>query len=403
MCSLDHPCGRHGRTVIAGADQEQALEPITDTRADAEVDQAQPGVALCLSGGGYRAMLFHLGALWRLNELGYLARLDRVTSVSGGSITAGVLAQNWTQLNFDGARVAQEFEEGLVAPIRRMAGQTIDLWAILLGILLPGSIADRCVGAYRRHLFDSTTLQDLPDTPRFVFNATNLQSAVLWRFSKPYMRDYRVGEIVSPQVELARAVAASAAFPPFLSPVVLKLDDRSFTPASGDDLQRPPFTTRVILADGGVYDNLGLETAWKRYRTILISDGGGHIAAKAKPPRDWLRQSGRVLNVIDSQVRALRKRQAIESFKLGRREGTYWGIRTDIADYGLADALPCPHARTLALASLPTRLKKTDAVVQERLINWGYAVCDAAMRRHVEPTLSPPSGFPYPPAGVGSQ
>ena len=37
-----------------------------------------PGIALCLSGGGYRAMVFHLGALWRLNEGGYLPRLDRV-------------------------------------------------------------------------------------------------------------------------------------------------------------------------------------------------------------------------------------------------------------------------------------------------------------------------------------
>lgn len=36
------------------------------------------GIALCLSGGGYRAMLFHAGALRRLNELGWLRRLDRV-------------------------------------------------------------------------------------------------------------------------------------------------------------------------------------------------------------------------------------------------------------------------------------------------------------------------------------
>src|SRR5262245_56890424 len=43
-------------------------------------------LALCLSGGGYRAMLFHLGVLFRLNEAGYLPRLDRVSSVSGGSI-----------------------------------------------------------------------------------------------------------------------------------------------------------------------------------------------------------------------------------------------------------------------------------------------------------------------------
>ena len=44
----------------------------------------EEGLALCLSGGGYRAMLFHLGTLWRLNELGYLPKLDRISSVSGG-------------------------------------------------------------------------------------------------------------------------------------------------------------------------------------------------------------------------------------------------------------------------------------------------------------------------------
>lgn len=55
----------------------------------------EDGLALCLSGGGYRAMLFHLGSLWRLNDLHYLPRLDRVSSVSGGSITAGVLGMNW--------------------------------------------------------------------------------------------------------------------------------------------------------------------------------------------------------------------------------------------------------------------------------------------------------------------
>jgi NTE family protein len=42
--------------------------------------QFQPGVALCLSGGGYRAMVFHVGVLWRLNEIGSLPKLDRISS-----------------------------------------------------------------------------------------------------------------------------------------------------------------------------------------------------------------------------------------------------------------------------------------------------------------------------------
>ncbi len=47
---------------------------------------------LALSGGGYRAALFHLGALTRLNELGLLSRLDTVGAAAGGSILAALLA-----------------------------------------------------------------------------------------------------------------------------------------------------------------------------------------------------------------------------------------------------------------------------------------------------------------------
>ena len=104
--------------------------------------------------------------------------------------------------------------------------------------------------------------------------------------------------------------------------------------------------------------------------------------------------------MVDNQVRALRKRQVIDSFKSKKRTGAYWGIRTDIADYELATALPCPVARTTSLAETPTRLKRFDAGLQERLINWGYAVCDAALRKHVDPALKAPQGFPYPAAGV---
>ena len=67
-----------------------------------------------------------------------------------------------------------------------------------------------------------------------------------------------------------------------------------------------------MLTDGGVYDNLGLETAWKRYKTILVSDAGGQMAAEEEPKSDWARHSYRVLNLVDNQVRSLRKRQAID-------------------------------------------------------------------------------------------
>jgi NTE family protein len=76
---------------VDGADQRNLLAPVQALGNE----HVQDGIALCLSGGGYRAMLFHVGALWRLNELGYLAKLDRISSVSGGSITAALLGLRW--------------------------------------------------------------------------------------------------------------------------------------------------------------------------------------------------------------------------------------------------------------------------------------------------------------------
>jgi NTE family protein len=374
--------------------------PVREERATPSAEPLRPGIALCLSGGGYRAMIFHIGVLWRLNEAGYLPRLDRISSVSGGSITAGVLGLHWGELAFDRTGVATAFDAAVVTPLRVLAGQTIDARAIIGGVLLPGSVGDKVKAAYDRHLFRGATLQALPDRPRIVLNATNVQSGALWRFSKPYMADYRVGRVDTPMVALATAVAASSAFPPVLSPMVMALEPGMVVAEEGGDLCREPYTTHVVLTDGGVYDNLGLETVWKRYETVLVSDAGGKLQPEEEPDEDWAQHSLRVLNLIDNQVRSLRKRQVIDAFRKGVRRGAYWGIRTDIGDYGLSSALPCPFARTLELANVPTRLKRLEAEVQERLINWGYAVCDAALRRHVDPAVAPPRGFPYPARGV---
>jgi NTE family protein len=72
------------------------------------------GIALSLSGGGYRAVLFHVGALWRLNEWGYLRKLARISAVSGGSITAGVLGHKWRSLTFDTGGSATNFDAQVV-------------------------------------------------------------------------------------------------------------------------------------------------------------------------------------------------------------------------------------------------------------------------------------------------
>lgn len=88
----------------------------TGSRFD-ELDRPEEGTALCLSGGGYRAMLFHVGSLWRLHELGLLAGIKRISSVSGGSITAGTLALHWSRVKTGGVA---GFVEEVVTPAARV-------------------------------------------------------------------------------------------------------------------------------------------------------------------------------------------------------------------------------------------------------------------------------------------
>jgi NTE family protein len=146
---------------------------------------------------------------------------------------------------------------------------------------------------------------------------------------------------------------------------------------------------------------VGLETAYKKYKTLLVSNGGGKMQPDPDPKGDWARHALRINEVIDNQVRSLRVRQVIGAFEAKGRMGTYLGIRTNIAEYQTPQALPAPVDKTILLAQVKTRLKRLDALVQERLINWGYAISDAAMRRWVDPSLPAPIGFLYPGSGIG--
>jgi NTE family protein len=397
-------------------------EPVREPTSPAEADHPGllDGTALCLSGGGFRAMLFHAGAIRRLNEFGLLGRLNRVSSVSGGSITAGVLALHWPRLQWEGDPVRvrpDSLEAEFIAPLRELARHTVDMPAIGWGILNPfKSISDEVIAAYDKHLFQGNTHQNLPDetkgvdktqpwVPRFVFTATNVKTGSLWRFAKPYMADYRVGMVNDPDVPLALAVAASSAFPPFLSPLRMNLDPFTFRDGVPDGTVPRSLRAEAVLTDGGVYDNLGLEAVWKRYKTVLVSDGGHPSDDDLQPADDWARHSRRLIDLLQREVGALRVRQIMNAFTSDSDPhlGTYWGIGTDAAKYPAAGTLECPVGQTAAIARIDTRLAALSEVDQERLLNWGYAVCDRAVRSYVADFRQAEAAqqFPYPETGLG--
>jgi NTE family protein len=372
-------------------------------------------VGLALSGGGFRASLFHLGSLRRLNELGLLRRLDIITSVSGGSIVSGLMARHWNDLSWEShfqGFIATNFHEKIGVPLRNFCARTVDLTAGLMGILSPfSSMPDELTRAYDQHLYDGYTLQQLPEaepgkTPRFVFYATNLQSGASARLSRKYLADYKVGRINNPNFPLAKVVAASSAFPPIFSPVIFEFKDISvWQPMEGTYLyDDSKFKDRLYLADGGIYDNLGMEAIWDRCQTVLVSNAGAPLEVEARPATDPVGQLGRVRDIMTEQTRALRERKLVEDFQRQERQGAYWGISTRIAKYGLQDTLTTDNALTEQLDKIRTRLNKFSDEEQGHLINWGYALTDAAMRSHGKPVLSakpPAPAWPCPEYALG--
>lgn len=357
-------------------------------------------LGLALSGGGFRATLFGLGSLWRLNDAGLLGKLDRMTSVSGGSILMGILAHRWRQLQFDNGR-ASNFAQVIAEPVRTFCGKTIDIGAGLAGLLVPFKTAgDFLADRYEKDLFGTAMMKDLPvadgrGNPKFIFYATNMQTGRSFRFRQDMLADYRLGISRTANVPLAVAVAASSAFPPIFSPIVLKTWPAAW--AEGDELPNlDALRRRIVLADGGVYDNMGLESLIDNVDIALVSDAGAPFEIDETPAEDHLFQLGRVRDILIDQTRALRKRWLMAEFQAGRKRGAYWGIGTLMAAYSSTPRMTDDSTLSDALEHVPTRLSSFDAERQGHLINWGYALCDVSLRARVGLQVSMATSWPVP-------
>jgi len=210
-----------------------------------------PNIALCLSGGGFRATFFHLGTVSLLRQSKLLQNVQAIYSVSGGSILAANLALNWEKyLSTD-----DEFKKAS-APLFDLTKANPRgklLWATLFGLLSfrgPKLLAS----LYAKKAQIHGELQNLPRKPALHILATSIKSGELVSFSRNGL--ICGSEMVGGKhLPLSQAVAASSAFPPLLAPVVLTAGQLIVKERTlGADLER--------LTDGGIYDNLG-------YRKIL--------------------------------------------------------------------------------------------------------------------------------------
>lgn len=383
---------------------------MVEWKASSEAGLFKPGdlssydptaVGFSMSGGGFRATLFHAGAILRLNELGVLPKIDRISSVSGGSITNGILAMAWNRLNFDaatGVASADSIRQHFLKVVREATSRTLDVRTGFAGFLPFVSAGNRLAKLYDRFVFDGMRLAEMPDKPKFIFNATNLQTQGLFRFTKHYLADWRALKSTTRGIRVSDAVAASSAFPPVLAPLRLDLGDEDVVTPEGARFNDPELHEEPILVDGGVYDNLGLEAVWKRCGVLIASYAGFNNAAE---PSNFT--FDHMLPVVYSFLASSidwRERVLVSLFRheladgLPERLGTYWTAGTDIAKYPAPAGWQPSQAELDQAANTPTRLEALNRQEQDVILRAGYAFADAGMRSYLSPEADPPAGPP---------
>ncbi len=369
---------------------------------------SRTGSALCLSGGGYRAALFHLGAVRRLNELGILARIDTVSAVSGGSILANLLAD--PRLEFPDRHgppgTVGGFEEFVAQPLRHLTSRNVRTPALLTKLKPWKWFADSVAVSALAGEFAQTIewwSKPLRDNdvagPAVITGATEVAYGVDWVFEDPTTHrphgrvgDYRLGYAPPPpSVRMAHMVAASCAFPPFFGPMVLDGDAIGLSgghPGLESPEERRAVRHHIRLTDGGVYDNLGLEPVWKNHRTILVSDGGAVFRARTE--RTVVGRMLRILGIATTGGQSVRSRWLHASFSRGVLTGTSWALDAVVDGH-------YPRQTTELVNAIRTDLDAFSEQEQKILERHGYLVVDANVRKYVPElvTIDAPTRPPH--------
>src|SRR5262245_37743057 len=374
-------------------------------------------IGLALSGGGFRATLYHLGLIRFLREAGRLQQVTHITSVSGGSIMAAHLDLNWDR--YTGS--AKEFDQAaakLLAFIRLdVRNRIVRRYPLgmflrwprrLMGLsnrqLTRTGLLER---GYEKHLYGDKSLFELPESPELHILTTNLSEGCLCSFSRGglWMMQQKGGRS---QIERLRvglmtvsmAVAASSAFPAFFPP--LELTGREVG-ARGGEFGHQAYT------DGGVFDNLGVRmfrwltpllTGDKELDGVLVSDVGKPFEVQVNRRAGGLiRTAMRSSDILMDRVWQLENENFQDTF------GFVFARVTDVAG---------PHEDATALhpevqrqaANIRTDLDAFSLLEISCLIRHGYCIGRKACRSRPDlfgpelPTIPPwdpvsPANIPH--------
>lgn len=335
-------------------------------------------------------MAFHLGCMRTLHQYGILARADVLSCVSGGSVIGAIYVTCDGSFEDFEQNVRVNLRRGFVRPalwtalksregLRAAFCRTSLLAKRYLGLILTpfrwgGSGLAKLFGVqhsertvvsshrrfasrttileetFDRILFAGKTLKDISDRrPKFVAVATELRTGTAFYFSSNESGSWRFGKINPDGIRVARAVAASAAYP-----LMLPAIDEIYTFNRSDGSAR---NERVILTDGGVYDNLGLAPLWPDRDSAISID-------VPKPDIIIACRAGYGLRLSDPTVTLLGRMTASFYTALDRSQNAALKRLYDLKDAGKLQAIVLPYLGQAdnRLACAPLDLVKREEV-----------------------------------------
>lgn len=364
-------------------------------------------IGLALSGGGVRAVAFHCGVLRRIALDGLLESVTFVSTVSGGSLLLGLIScqcgLRWP--------TSVEFIDELLPSVRdRLTTATLQWSYVWRSVILPWRLLRGRAHVLARQLEFQWeicgTMQDIPEMPRWIVNAACYETGRNWRFTRHRMGDYETNYVLNPTTPIAEAIAASAAVPGLIGPLVILADEYDWHRYENSELvpSSTP-TNRYELWDGGVYDNLAVEPLFKPgggfrdgFDFLLVSDASAPLPLDSGKLKRVLMPWSRALRLVDiatNQVRSLRAREIIAEFERRKNVGVFIRLGNTVESIYRAVGYDAPtvgeklgQSEVAQAAEFETTLRRLSGEEFDLLEQHGFEVANATLATRQDSVFS---------------
>jgi predicted acylesterase/phospholipase RssA len=366
-------------------------------------------IGLALSGGGFRASIFHLGVIRRLEELGIMKDIDTISAVSGGSIIAAYYAcEMETRLRQVDPKllqdtntrvkifeeIAEDFLKAVDHNLRTRAliftpffHPILFVKTIALKAFRSGARSELIQREYDNWFYDQDTIDQLPSVtpiqskgsgamihgPQVILNTTSLLTGERVSFSRePNSGMTEMKRSNKNSIPLSRVVGASSGVPVLFPPTAIYGD---------------------LLVDGGVADNQGIEALLPAeqppkqmpQQILLVSDASGQLEAKHTISTGEAKTFLRVNEILQFQVRSKlidRLVQWKEDLP-SKRFFAFTHLFLNLKDRGVTERLPAEIIPEVA--RIRTDLDQFSYIEQDSLMYHGYTLIDAQIKKYCLP------------------